>query len=211
MTEIPRLHLIGLLDVTRPVDFLGIATRAAAGGCRAIHVRAPGHAGGDVYRMALSLRRELAVHPGTMLLINDRIDVALLAMADGVQLGERGFDVEDARRLMGERATIGRSVHDSEGAGKAAAAGANFLVAGHVYDTPSKEGQPGRGLAWLAELVEAVDIPVIAIGGVTVERVPELLATGAHGVAVGRELLNADDPMAMARRICRHIDQEGGS
>jgi thiamine-phosphate pyrophosphorylase len=206
MSEIPRLHLIGLLNVTRPVDFLGVATRAASGGCRAIHVRAPGHAGGDIYRMALSLRRELANHPGTLLFINDRLDVALLVAADGVQLGERSFDVAAARRVVGERVLIGRSVHDTEGARHAAEAGADFLLAGHVYDTPSKEGQPGRGLDWLAEIAGSVDLPVIAIGGITAERVQEVREAGAHGVALGRELLHADDPKAVARRISRYLD-----
>lgn len=208
MTTLPRLHLIGPLGVVKPVEFLGITTRAAAGGCGAIHLRMRDLAGGDALRMARSLRRELAAYPGTKLIINDRIDVALLAMADGVQLGERGFDVEDARHLAGDRMLIGRSVHDVDGAVRAADQGADYLIAGHIYETPSKEGLEGRGLDWLAEIAAAVEIPVIAIGGITVERLPEIIAAGAHGAAIGRELLLSDDPYATAVRATRILNQE---
>lgn len=208
MSKIPRLHLIGPLGSTRPVDYLGIATRAAAGGCDAIHLRAREMAGGDLLRMARSLQRELAAYPDAKLIINDRVDVALLCNAAGVQLGERGFDVGDARLLTGDRMLIGRSIHDVEGARRAAADGADYLLAGHIYDTPSKAGEPGRGLDWLAEIVSAVTVPVIAIGGINAERVPEVLATGAYGVALARELLEADDPRAASERIRRTIERE---
>lgn len=208
MTDVPRLHMIGPLGVVKPVDFLGIATRAAAGGCGAIHLRMRDLSGGDALRMARSLRRELASHPKTLLIVNDRIDVALLAMADGVQLGERSFEAEDARRLLGDRLLIGRSVHDVEGAKRAQEQRASYIIAGHIYETPSKEDEEGRGLEWLGEIVESVEIPVIAIGGITVERLPEVLATGAHGVAIGRELLKAEDPYTMTVRLKRTIEKE---
>ena len=208
MTFIPRLHLIGPLASVRPVDFLGIATRAAAGGSEAVHLRVHSLFGGDLLRMARSLRRELATCPATKLIINDRVDVALLAGADGVQLGERGFNVADARRLVGERMLVGRSIHNLDGAKRASEQGASFLIAGHIYDTPSKEGEPGRGIDWLAEITDATEVPVIGIGGITLERIPELLAAGAYGVALGRELLLSDDPFGAARRAMRIIDQE---
>lgn len=211
MTFVPRLHLVGPLGVVKPVEFLGITTRVAAGGCGAVHLRMRELSGGDAVRMARSLRRELATYPDTKLIINDRIDVALLARADGVQLGERGFNVEDARRLVGEKMLIGRSIHSVDRAVRAANQGASYLLAGHIYDTPSKEGEKGRGLDWLAEIVASVDIPVIAIGGITLERLPEILATGAHGAAVGRELLLAEDPYATTVRATRIFEQEVGA
>lgn len=211
MTDVPRLHLIGPLGLVKPVEFLGVATRAAAGGCRAVHLRVRDLTGGDALRMARSLRRELAAYSGTKLIVNDRLDVALLANADGVQLGERSFEVEDARQLIGAQKLIGRSIHDVQGAQNAEEAGASFLIAGHIYDTPSKEGEPGRGLDWLAEIVSAVEIPVIAIGGINVKRLPEVLSTGAHGVALGRELLTAADPHEIAKRTIRTIEQEGAA
>ncbi|MEZ4571159.1 MAG: thiamine phosphate synthase [Thermomicrobiales bacterium] len=209
MMDIPRLHLIGPLGVVKPVEFLGIATRAAAGGCGAVHLRMRDLSGGDALRMARSMRRELAATPGTRLIINDRIDVALLSGADGVQLGERGFDVADARHLTGERMLIGRSIHDVDGAKRAAEAGASYLIAGHVFDTPSKEGEPGRGTDWLAEIASAVETPVIAIGGITLDNLIEVLSTGVYGIALGREFLSADDPKMVAERVQRTMEQEG--
>ncbi len=208
MTQLPRLHLVGPLGVVKPVEFLGIATRAAAGGCGVVHLRMRDLSGGDALRMARSLRRELAGFSGTKLIVNDRIDVALLAMADGVQLGERGFEVEDARHLLNDRFLVGRSVHGVEGAKRAAEQGASYLIAGHIFETASKEGEEGRGLDWLAEVVASVEIPVIAIGGMTVERIPQVLAAGAHGVAFGRELLKSDDPYTTAVRAVRILEQE---
>lgn len=208
MSAVPRLHLVGPLGITRPVDYLGIATRAAAGGCDAIHLRVREMAGGDLLRLARSLQRELDAHPDVMLIINDRVDVALLCNADGVQLGERSFDVDDARRLTGDRLLIGRSIHNVDGARRAAEVGADYLLAGHIYDTPSKEGQPGRGLEWLAEVAGAVEIPVIAIGGITIDRLPDVLAAGAHGVALGRELLESADPYATSQRLRQTIERE---
>ena len=205
----PRLHLIGPLGVVKPVDFMGVANRAAAGGCGAIHLRLPNLRGGDATRTARSLRRELTADTETLLIVNDRIDVAILAMADGVQLGERGFRVSDARQLVGDQMLIGRSVHDVDGAKRAESDGASYLLAGHVYETPSKEGEDGRGPGWLEEIAASVTIPVIAIGGINLSRITEVMETGAHGIAIGRALLTSDDPQSFAEMTLRLINQEG--
>jgi thiazole tautomerase (transcriptional regulator TenI) len=118
--------------------------------------------------------------------------------AAGVQLGERSFQVADARLVLDEHVIVGRSIHDLEGALGAAEAGADYLLAGHIFDTPSKAGTPGRGLDWLAEVTASVATPVIALGGITRERIPQVLEAGAHGVAVGRELLQAGNTSAAA-------------
>lgn len=209
--QIARLHLIGPLSVVKPAAFVGIAVRAASGGCGAVHLRIPNFRGGDALRMAESLKRELSAYPNTRVFVNDRLDVALLAGADGVQLGERSVEVREARRIIGGNTIIGRSIHDAGGAKQAEAEGADFLLAGHIYETPSKEGEPGRGLDWLAKVVSVVNIPVIAIGGITVDRVPEVIATGAHGIAMGREILEAADPAETARRVVRHMESAGGT
>lgn len=196
---VPRLHLIGPL-VTDPADYPRIAIAAVRGGCDAVHIRIPGGVTEDVLDLARTIRTAIG---GAALIVNDRLDVALIADAAGIQLGERGFAVEDARRILPNRMLIGRSVHDIAGARAAAAAGADYLLAGHVFDTPSKQGTPGHGLDWLAELVAAVTIPVVALGGITVERIPAVLETGAFGVALGRELLLANDSAETAAEAAR--------
>lgn len=203
-TTVPRLHLIGPLDVVTPDDFVRVAVRAVRGGCDAVHIRLPGSAGGEVLRTVRQLKCELP--ETTALFVNDRLDVAMLAEATGVQLGEQSFAVGESRSLLDDHTLIGRSVHDAEGAGQAESDGADFLLAGHVYTTPSKEGQSGRGLDWLAEIARAVDTPVIALGGITARRVPDVLVAGAHGVAVGRELLTAQDPAEVAGEIRARLD-----
>ncbi|MEX1157619.1 MAG: thiamine phosphate synthase [Thermomicrobiales bacterium] len=198
---VPRLHLIGPL-VVDAAEYPRIAAGAVQGGCDAVHVRVPGGATESVLELARAIR---SVIGDAALIINDRLDIALVAGADGVQLGERGFSVEDARRVLPAGRLIGRSVHDLEGARAAATAGADYLLAGHVFETPSKRGTPGRGLDWLAELVAAVPAPVIALGGITTERIPAVLETGAHGVALGRELLLWDDPEVTARQAADQL------
>lgn len=200
---VPRFHLIGPLDAVAPDDYSAVAEQATAGGCDAVHLRLPGTPSGKVLEIA---RRLADVLPeATTLIVNDRLDVAILAGAGGVQLGEQSFGVRDSRTVLGTGLLIGRSVHDLDGARQAEAAGADFLLAGHVFATPSKEGQPGRGLDWLAEIAQAVRIPVIALGGITADRVADVMSAGVHGVAVGRELLTARDPEETAGAIRNRI------
>ncbi|HUG15924.1 MAG TPA: thiamine phosphate synthase [Thermomicrobiales bacterium] len=196
MKRIPRLHLIGPLDGLTAAEYADVAAAAAEGGVDGVHVRLPGAAADDVLALARELRGRIG---NAALIVNDRLDVALVAGADGAQLGERSLSVSDARGLLGDALLIGRSVHDVEGARRTADDGADYLLAGHVFDTISKAGTPGRGLDWLAEIAAAVDVPVIAIGGVTIERIPAVMETGAYGVAMGRELLRAADPKAAAQ------------
>jgi thiamine-phosphate pyrophosphorylase len=200
---VPRLHLVGPLD-TPVTAYPEVARHAVLGGVDAVHVRLPGAPSAEVLELARGIG---ALDGQALLVINDRLDVALLTGAGGVQLGERGFSVQDARRLLGPDVLIGRSVHDVAGALAADAGGANFLLAGHVFATASHPGVLGRGLDWLAEVCRAVNIPVIAIGGISAARVPAVLQTGAHGVALGREVLTAPDPAAAAHTIRSIIEE----
>lgn len=208
--RVPRFHLIGPLGVLNPGAYVALAVRLAASGCDAVHLRVPELPGGDALRLARSMKREIGGSGTMRLFVNDRLDVAALAGADGVQLGERSFDPRDARRLIASDVLVGRSIHDLEGAKAAESAGADFVMAGHVYDTESKPDEPGRGLDWLSEIATDVTVPVIAIGGITAARVGEVLAAGAYGIAVGRELLAASDPVNVARRIAQQIERHGG-
>lgn len=137
---------------------------------------------------------------GVALLVNGRVDVALAAMADGVQLPADGLPVAAARGLLGPAARIGCSVHAlSELAERA---GADFLLFGPVFDTPAKRAfGPPQGLERLAEVVRAATLPVVAVGGIGPERVPDVLRAGAAGVAVIGAILDAADPAAAVARF----------
>ena len=152
----------------------------------------------DLARRLCSLCRRY----GARLLINDRIDVALAVKADGVHLPVDSFTPADARRVLGPAAIIGASTHTLAEARAAAAGGADFIVFGPVFDTPSKRlFGPPLGLDALSEVVREIDVPVLAIGGVTAERGPTLRRCGARGVAAVSAILTASDPCAAAAAL----------
>jgi thiazole tautomerase (transcriptional regulator TenI) len=192
---VPRLHLVGPLGVVPAERFVEIAVAAVQGGCDSVHLRLPGARTSELLPIARDLRQQLT---DTTLFVNDRPDIALIAGFEGVQLPEAGFSAGEARGIAGNHVLIGRSVHDPASARHAVEDGVDFVLAGHVFDTDSKAGTPGRGPEWLRGIVDGTSLPVVAIGGITVERIRAVLAAGAYGIALGRELLLADDPAAVA-------------
>lgn len=130
-----------------------------------------------------------------MLVVNDRVDVALAAGAGGVHLGGSGLPVEVARRLA-PGMVIGASVHSLEEALAAERSGADYLIFGHIFPTGSKPGLAPRGLEALAEVCGRVRVPVLAIGGVTAANAALVRRAGAAGVAVMSAVMAAPDPAA---------------
>ena len=142
---------------------------------------------------------------GVRLLVNERADVALAAEADGVHLPESGLPVEAARGVVGAGRLVGCSVHGT--AQLAARAGADFVLFGPVFDTPAKRAfGPPQGLDRLAEIARATPMPVLAVGGITPERVPDVLRAGASGVAVIGAILDAADPAAAVAAFRRALE-----
>lgn len=205
MSQPGRLHLISDRALCPLERLPEVAALAVRGGVDTVHLRAKDLPGGTLLELACRLRE--AIGGRAALLVNERVDVALLAGADGVQLGESGLPVEGARRLLGGR-LIGRSVHDRAGAWEAGKQGADFLLAGHVFETGSKAGEPGRGLTFVGEIACLTRLPVVAIGGITPERVAPVLRAGAWGVAVLSGILAAADAEAAARSYREAIEEE---
>jgi thiamine-phosphate diphosphorylase len=141
---------------------------------------------------------ELIRDAGSVLIVNDRVDLALGCGAAGVQLGGSSFPIAVARRLVGAERWIGASVHSVPEAAAAAAEGADFLLAGTLYATDSHPGFAGSGTGWLRS-AGAVGLPVIGIGGITPSRISEVLEAGAYGVAVIRGIWAADRPLEALR------------
>jgi len=148
--------------------------------------------GRELYHLALDIKQVLP--PGTRLLINDRLDVALAAGADGVHLGENSLPPAVARRLLGPEKIMGVSVHSVTAAREAEKAGADYLLFGHIFPTTSKEGIPPRGVGSLREVVASVGIPIIALGGINAANARQCLAAGVRGVAVMSAVMAAPDP-----------------
>jgi thiamine-phosphate diphosphorylase len=165
---------------------MAIVSSAAAGlrtASRAtiVQLRAPGLSAAALEREATVLVAATSIP----VLVSARCDVALAAGAAGVNLPEKDISISAARALLGRR-LVGRSVHSIQGASQAEREGADFVIFGPVWESPSHPGTPAVGLGSLTELVRSLGIPVLAIGGVTEERVAEILASGAAGYAAIR-------------------------
>jgi thiamine-phosphate pyrophosphorylase len=158
---------------------------------------------GALFQLAVELRGLTKRH-GACLIVNDRIDIALAANADGVHLPEAGMDATAARRLLGDEALIGRSVHNLKELGAALHEEVDYVHFGPVFETPSKAayGKP-QGLKKLRLATEkSGDLPVYAVGGINAERVGEVIEAGALGIAAIAAVMSAADPMgAMATLV----------
>ncbi len=137
-----------------------------------------------------------------LLIVNGPLEVALACNADGIHLPEAAQMVERPARPF----LLGRSVHSVEAALRAEAQGCDYLIAGPVYATRSHPGSPPAGASLIEEVSRAVRIPVLAIGGVTAERVEEVVRAGASGAAVISAILAAPDPATAARDLRRALD-----
>ncbi|HEX8905154.1 MAG TPA: thiamine phosphate synthase [Longimicrobiaceae bacterium] len=191
---IPPLHVVTGDAVVAREDFLRQAKRVLrSGGPNLVfHLRAPRASGRRLHDLVRALR-DPVMGEDAWLVVNDRVDVALAACAEGAHLGSRGLHPADARRVMGPGYLLGVSVHSADEAREARAAGADYVVAGNVWETPSHPGRPGAGVGLVREIA-AVGIPTIAIGGVTPERAGEAREAGAAGIAAIRGVWDAPDP-----------------
>jgi thiamine-phosphate pyrophosphorylase len=198
--------LLYVLDLPAPRDPVGLALEAVAGGASALQLRGKRCDARELYDLALALGEGLRSR-GVPLFINDRLDVALAARADGVHVGEDDLPFERVRELA-PGLLLGVSCYgDVALARRAAAAGADYLAFGAFYPSPSKPESEVVPLGVLAE-ARALGPPIVAIGGVTRERAPETLRAGADGVAVISAIQGAEDPRAAARELRELVDRE---
>jgi|FaiFalFF_MnMetaG_3_1042247.scaffolds.fasta_scaffold00215_11 thiamine-phosphate pyrophosphorylase len=179
--------------------------QATAGGVGVVQLRERDLPAGQLLALALELRRAMADE--ALLVINDRVDVALACHAQGVHLPEAGLPVAAARRLVGERMLVGRSVHGLKEALRAQEEGADYVVVGPIYPTPSHPGVAGAGPQLVREVASALKIPVLAIGGIDEGRVTEVVRAGAAGIAVISAILGSGDMIAAARRLREALER----
>jgi thiamine-phosphate pyrophosphorylase len=199
-----QLHLVteprrGATDLVHPVAL------ALDGGVDWVQLRDKSASAATLFREAAQLVTVVRQH-GARLAINDRLDVALAVQADGVHLAGQSLPVDAAVRLADHRLLVGRSVHSLPEATRAAEEGADYVTFGHVFPTTTHPGLPPHGLAELAEIVQAVDVPVLAIGGISADNVDDVLATGCAGVAVISAILSDPDPSRAAARLRAALD-----
>lgn len=196
MRPLPRLHAVTDATVLA-LDDLGVraAAIAAAGSAVALHARdrsAPGARLAGVAARFVALARP----PEASVIVSGRPDIAAALGAHGVQLAADDLTPEDTRRIV-PNGWIGRSVHSLAEAETAILAGADYLLAGNIFETPTHPGKSGTGLAFIGQ-VARLGRPVIAIGGMTPERARRARDAGAYGVAAIRGLWLTSDPAAAA-------------
>jgi thiamine-phosphate pyrophosphorylase len=171
----------------------------AAAGVDLLQIREPDLSGGDLARLVARVL-SAAAGTGAQVLVNDRLDVALAAGADGVHLKGESIDTASVRRLAPAGFLVGRSVHSAEEAEQAANDGADYVVVGTVFETSSKPGRSAAGLSLLRETVRQCKAPVLAIGGMSVARAGEVAATGAAGLAAIGLFMGAAGTAEQVRR-----------
>ncbi len=174
---------------------------ACEAGVRFVQLREKDLDGAALLALAREIR-EVTSGFGAKLIINGRVDVAILSGADGVHLGRKSVGAQDARKLLGNGALIGVSTHSVEEAVEAEANGADFITFGPVFHTPSKAawGEP-VGLGLLEKAACKVSIPVYAIGGIKAGNIEEVISAGAAGIAVISAVLGEKDVKGAAQSL----------
>lgn len=178
-----------------------VVEAALRGGARLVQLREKDLSGLALTQLGDELRAVTRRH-GALLLVNDRVDVALAVEADGAHLAGTSMAPGDVRPLLGPNRWIGASAHSAAQAKEAEAGGADFVVFGPVFETPSKARYgPPVGLDAFVEAKGALTIPVLAIGGIKAENVAQVARAGADGFAVISAILTDPDPESATRRL----------
>lgn len=196
---LPCLCLVTDRGRTASGNVVDTVSAAVDGGVGMVQLRGKDYPAGELLSLALELRDATAGR--ALLIVNDRVDIAILCEADGVQLGEQALDVHSARRLVGPDMLIGRSVHSAEGAVEAASSGADFLALGTIFETSSHPGARTGGIELVRDATGRVETPVIGIGGISESNVAEVVRAGAAGAAVITAISMAQDPAEAASRL----------
>jgi len=202
-----RLCLVTDRSQTRGRELVDVVIACVTAGLPAVQVREKDLPAADLAALCRRLR-EPTRERGALLIVNDRADVALAVGADAVQRTHASLSVAEIRAVVDKRLRVGASTHSRDDAIAAEADGADWIVFGPVYDTPSKRGYGvPQGLRNLETVVASVRLPVIAIGGITPERVGEVRGAGAHGVAAISAILSADSPRDATKRFLDALDR----
>ncbi len=197
----------GMLGNRRLEDVVGEMFRA---GVRIVQLRDKEASTRSLVEQARRLVAVAEAHRG-LLVVNDRVDVALAAGAHGVHVGSDDMPVAEARRLLGPRAVLGVSVRTVDEAWEAARAGADYVAASHVFPTDTKQVDgPALGLDGVRRLSEASPLPVVGIGGIGPHNAAEVVAAGAEGVAVVSAIMAAPDIAEACRALFRAVEEGRG-
>jgi thiamine-phosphate pyrophosphorylase len=204
-----RLCFIADSEAAAIKDILRLVSEAIAGGVTLVQLRGKKWTGREFQRLGIEAARILRLE-GIPLIINDRVDIALACAADGVHLGQEDLSLPYARKILGRGKLIGISVNTAEEAEAAEREGADYVGAGPVFATSSKNSLPPLlGLSGLQKIRTKVKIPILAIGGITVANATEVISAGADGVAVISAIAAAGSARSAARKLIQAIGERG--
>ena len=203
-----RLRLVVITDeaLAEPRGLVHVLGRALDGGATAVQLRSKNSSARELLDLARKLLPMVRA-AGALFIVNDRLDVALAAGADGVHLGPDDPPVRAVRQAVADDFIIGCSVDTVEDAAQAEADGADYVGVGTVYRTANKrDAGDVIGLPGLERVVGGVHIPVVGIGGITPERAPYVARAGACGAAVIGAVMSAEDPAGAVRALLSAFD-----
>ena len=205
MKTIGALHVLTDTALQDRFSHLDLARLAIAGAADTIQYRQKTGATRDMIETATAIQ-DLCAAAGVTFIVNDRIDVAMAAKADGVHLGQDDFPVRLARELLGADRIIGVSGGALGEAQQGIADGADYVGFGPIYTTGSKsDAGEAQGLGKLAEMVRSLTAPVIAIGGIGIDTAADVIRAGAHGIAVISAVCCREDPKAATMELMDRI------
>ena len=208
MKRIGRFHVLTDTLLQTHFSHAELAELAIAGGADTIQFRQKEGATRVLIRMAEHMQR-LCAGAGVTFIVNDRVDVAIAAGANGVHLGQEDFPIPLARKLLGEEAIIGGSASTLEEARQCLLDGADYVGFGPVFPTASKQdAAPASGLDLLRRVVDAIPLPIIAIGGITQENASRVAKAGVHGIAVISAVCCQKDPEEATLCLRRLLEPE---
>ncbi len=197
--ELSRLYVIVNPRDPGPLPLEAVVREAAAGGADIIQLRDKDEPDHEMVLRARALSK-IAHDHGALFIVNDRIQVAWDAGADGVHLGQEDPSILEARKILGER-TVGKSTHSIEQALRAQEEGADYLGLGPIFATPTKPEYAAIGLDIIAQARALIRIPFFVIGGIDHENLGEVLRRGASRVAVVRAVVLEENPRASCERF----------
>lgn len=191
---------------TETIGYVEGARMALEGGCRWIQLRMKDASDDEVRKAAAEIQPMCKAHDAIFLL-DDRVELAKELKADGVHLGKNDMPVDEARRVLGEEFIIGGTANTFEDIERLARQGADYIGCGPFrFTTTKKNLAPVIGIEGYRDIIEkmeaaGIDLPVVAIGGITADDIDDILATGVRGIAVSGTVLRAENPVAMMKQI----------
>jgi thiamine-phosphate pyrophosphorylase len=188
-------------------EFLEIIEEAIKGGTTVVQIREKEGETLDFYNLALKVK-EITSKYNVPLIVNDRIDVALAIKSEGVHIGQTDMPADVVRSLIGDEMILGVSASTVKEARKAEKDGADYIGTGAVFPTATKDDAPSITKDDLKEVTGSINIPTVAIGGITLENASELAGTGISGISVVSAIMNSTDPKTASENLLKIYNEK---